>query len=140
MALASGFGAIALLVARLLFGGVLAFSGLNHFMSSDEMTGYAASKGVPAPGFNVIASGTMFVLGGLGIVLGAYPVVSAGMLASVLLVITPAMHDFWAVPEEEMQDEITNFLKNSALIGGSLVFLALGDQAWGFALNVGLWL
>jgi uncharacterized membrane protein YphA (DoxX/SURF4 family) len=62
------------------------------------------------------------------------------MLATVLLVITPAMHDFWAVPDEETEQQVTQFLKNTALFGASLVFLALGGQAWGFAVNLGLWL
>jgi uncharacterized membrane protein YphA (DoxX/SURF4 family) len=140
MAVDAGAGAVALLGARVLFGGVLAFSGLNHFLNTAEMTEYAAAKGVPAAGLGVITSGTMFVLGGLGLALGVYPVVSAGMLATTLLVVTPMMHDFWAVPEEETETELTQFLKNSALFGASLVFLALGDQAWGFAVNVGLWL
>jgi uncharacterized membrane protein YphA (DoxX/SURF4 family) len=140
MAVDAGFGALALLLARILFGGVLAFSGLNHFLNTAEMTEYAAAKGVPAAGLGVVTSGTMFVLGGLGIALGAYPVLSAGALATTFLVVTPAMHDFWAVPEEETETELTQFLKNTALFGGSLAFLALGGQAWGFAVNVGLWL
>jgi hypothetical protein len=50
------------------------------------------------------------------------------------------MHDFWAVPDAETEAEMTQFLKNAALFGASLLFLAVGDQAWGFAVDVGLWL
>jgi uncharacterized membrane protein YphA (DoxX/SURF4 family) len=78
------------------------------------------------------------VLGGLGLLVGAYPVLSAGMLATFFLVVTPVMHDFWAVPESEQQAELTNFLKNAELFGAALVFLALGDLTWGYALGVGL--
>ncbi len=49
------------------------------------------------------------------------------------------MHDFWAVDEAQQDENLTNFLKNAELLGAALVFLALGDQAWGFALNIGLW-
>jgi uncharacterized membrane protein YphA (DoxX/SURF4 family) len=139
MALDTGVGAVALLVARLLFGGVLAFSGLNHFLNTAELAEAAAAKGVPAARLGVVTSGTTFVLGGVGLLLGAYPVLAAGTLATTLLVITPAMHDFWAVPDAETETELTQFLKNTALFGASLVFLALGDQAWGFAVGVGLW-
>jgi uncharacterized membrane protein YphA (DoxX/SURF4 family) len=138
MVVDAGAGAALLLAGRVLFGGLLAFAGLNHFLNGDEMTGYAAAKGVPAPGFGVAASGTMLVLGGLGILLGAYPVLAAGMVATFFVVVTPTMHDFWAAPDEEVEDELTDFLKNAELLGAALVFLALGDLTWGFALGVGL--
>jgi uncharacterized membrane protein YphA (DoxX/SURF4 family) len=138
MTLDAGAGAALLLVGRVLFGGFLAFAGLNHFLNGEEMTQYAAAKGVPAAGLGVATSGAMLVLGGLGIVLGAYPVVSAGMLASFFVAVTPVMHDFWNAPEAELEDELTNFLKNAELFGAALVFLALGDLTWGFALGASL--
>jgi uncharacterized membrane protein YphA (DoxX/SURF4 family) len=140
VALDGGLGAILLLLGRLLFGGFLTFAGLNHFMNAGEMTEYAEAKGVPMAGTGVITSGTMLVLGGLGVLFGVYPVISAGMIATFFVFVTPIMHDFWAVPEEQQQDEMTNFIKNTELLGAALVFMALGDQVWGFSLNVGLWL
>ena len=50
------------------------------------------------------------------------------------------IHDFWAVPDERQEEELTNFLKNAELLGAALVFVALSDQVRGFALNIGLWL
>jgi uncharacterized membrane protein YphA (DoxX/SURF4 family) len=138
MALDAGLGAVFLLVGRVLFGGFLAFAGLNHFLNAGEMTEYAEAKGVPLAGVGVLTTGSMLVLGGLGILLGAYPVLSAGMVATFFLVVTPAMHDFWAVPEDEQEEQLTNFLKNTELLGAALVFLALGDLTWGFALGMGL--
>jgi uncharacterized membrane protein YphA (DoxX/SURF4 family) len=138
MAIDAGLGAILLLIGRVLFGGFLAFAGLNHFLNAGEMARYAKSKGVPAAGFGVVATGAMLVLGGLGLLVGAYPVLSAGAVATFFVVVTPAMHDFWAVPDDQQEEELTNFLKNAELLGAALVFLALGDQVWGFALNVGL--
>ncbi|KPN31144.1 hypothetical protein SY89_01887 [Halolamina pelagica] len=52
------------------------------------------------------------------------------------VVATPLMHDFWNA--EDTQGEMTHFLKNAALLGGSLAFLALGGVDWPLALNVGL--
>ncbi len=124
------------LLARVVFGLVLAFMGLNHFMDVEGMAGYAGAKGVPAPEFGVVASGVMLLLGGLGIAAGAYPVLAAGALATFFAVATPLMHDFWNA--EDTQGEMTHFLKNAALLGGSLAFLALGGVDWPLALNVGL--
>ena len=138
MAIDTGLGAILILVGRLLFGGFLAFQGLNHFMNTDEMAGYAGSKGVPAARFGVIASGILLLLGGLGIILGVYPIIAAGMLAVFFVLVTPVMHDFWAAPEEEQQNEMVNFIKNVELLGASLVFLVLGGETWGYALNIGI--
>ena len=59
---AIGLEPAGLLVTRLLFGGVIAFMGLNHFLQTDEMTGYAQHKGVPAPQLSVIASGAALAL------------------------------------------------------------------------------
>jgi uncharacterized membrane protein YphA (DoxX/SURF4 family) len=128
----------ALLLARVLFGGVLAFMGLNHFMQTDGMTQYATHKGVPAPRLSVLASGAALVLGGLSILLGVLPLVGGAVVAAFLLVSAVLMHDFWAVPEDQQQDEMTQFLKNAALAGGAIAFAAIAGQAWSLSLGVGL--
>ena len=47
------------------------------------------------------------------------------------------MHDFWTVDDPEtQQNEMINFLKNVALLGASLAILALGGQAWPYALSL----
>lgn len=138
MALDAGLAAIFLLVGRILFGGLLAFQGLNHFQNLDGMAGYAEMKGIPAPRFGVVASGVVLVLGGLGIALGVFPTLAAGALAVFFLVVTPTMHDFWAVPEDQKQDEMIQFLKNAELLGASLLFLALGSETWAYAVGIGL--
>jgi uncharacterized membrane protein YphA (DoxX/SURF4 family) len=127
------------LLGRLLFGATLAFMGLNHFMDVDTMAGYAEFKGLPAPRFSVIASGTLLVLGGLGVAAGVYPVVAAGGLAVFLLVSAVTMHDFWSVDDpEEKQNEMTSFLKNLYGAGAALALLAVGGSAWPYAVGAGL--
>ncbi|RXK46651.1 DoxX family protein [Halorientalis pallida] len=129
---------VALLLARVLFGAVLAFMGLTHLLNGEEMVPYAEFKGIPFPGLAVPFSGGLLLFGGLAIALGAYPVVGAGALAAFLLVATPTMHDFWAAAEADQQDEMINFLKNVAMLAGALVFLALGSVEWPYAVGVGL--
>lgn len=131
-----GAAGIFLLLARLLFGFVLGFMGLNHFIDTEAMAGYAEAKGVPAPTLSVVFSGGMLLFGGLGVALGAFPVLAAGALTLFFVVATPKMHDFWNA--EDTQGEMTQFLKNVALLGGSLGFLALGGADWSLALNIGL--
>lgn len=138
MAIDAGLGAIGFLVARVLFGGLLAFQGLNYFQNADAMSGDTQSKGVPAARASVLLSGGMLIFGGLGIVLGVFPTIAAGVVAVFLLVTTPMMHNFWAVPEDQQQAEMTNFIKNVELLGASLVFLVLSSGSWAYALNAGI--
>ncbi|WP_135662965.1 DoxX family protein [Halorhabdus rudnickae] len=137
MAFTGTEGAI-LLAGRVLFGVVLAFMGLNHFQQREAMTGYAEHKGLPAPGFSVIASAVVLIAGGLSIVVGFYPVVGAMAIAGFLLVAAATMHDFWAVPEDQQQDEMTQFLKNVVMAGGALIVAAVASQSWTYSVGVGL--
>ena len=129
---------VAFLLGRVLFGVILAFTGLNQLLNLDGMVPYAEAKGVPAAGLLVPITGVMLLVGGLAVALGVYPVLGAGAIALFLLVTTPVMHDFWAASGEERQSEINSFLKNTAMLGGALVFLALGGVDWPYAVGVGL--
>lgn len=139
MALETTVDGAAFLLGRVLFGGLLAFMGLNHFLQREELTGYAAAKGLPAPGASVLGSGAILILGGLGVVVGAYPAVAAAGLAVFLLSSAVTVHDFWAVDDPEArQQEMTQFLKNAALAGGALTLVAVGGSDWPLSLGLGL--
>ncbi|MBX0325269.1 DoxX family protein [Halomicroarcula sp. F13] len=131
-------GAVVFLLARMLFGGVLAFMGLNHFLNAEQMTPYAEAKGLPAPGLAVYASGGLLVFSGLGIILGVFPALAAGALATFLLVSAVTMHNFWAVPEDQQQDEMTGFLKNVVMAGGALALLAAAGTVWPYSVGISL--
>jgi putative oxidoreductase len=122
------------LLGRILFGSVLAFNGLNHFLDVEAMTEYADSKGVPKPRGAVVLTGGMLLVGGLGTVLGVFPSFSLGAIATFLLVATPIMHDFWAVPNTRTEQEMIHFMKNVTMLGATLVLLALSATAWPYAL------
>ncbi|MFB6169524.1 MAG: DoxX family protein [Haloarculaceae archaeon] len=138
MAFETSAAALAFLVGRLLFGGVLAFMGLNHFQQREEMAGYAEFKGVPAPNVMVPLTGVVLVLGGLSVIVGAYVAVGAVLLAAFLLASAVLMHDFWAASGEDQQTEMTQFLKNVALAGGALALVAVAGSNWPYALGYGL--
>lgn len=113
----AGSSGLAVLLGRVLFGAVVALLGLNHFLNVDQMAGDAEAKGIPAGRLSVVFSGGMLVFGGLGIALGVYPAVAAGAVALFLLVSTPTIHDFRAVPEDQQQSGMTDFLKNVTISG-----------------------
>ena len=116
-------------LARVLFGGLLAFMAINNFRNLDEMIGYAESKGAPNPEITVPFISGSLLFGGLGIAAWKFPRLAAGAAASFLASVTPAMHDFWAIDDEEQkQQERIQFLKNAALFGGALAFLRIGQD------------
>jgi uncharacterized membrane protein YphA (DoxX/SURF4 family) len=113
--------------------------GLNHFLDAESTTGYAEAKGLPAPRLAVFGSGGALLFGGLSVAAGVYPAIGAGALATFLLLATPTMHDFWNFDDpEQVQAEMTNFLKNVALLGTALGFLALAAVEWPYAAGIGL--
>ena len=105
--------------------------GWNHFKRFEGLKSYAASKNVLLPGPAVIVSGAMILLGGLGIILGVYPQFSALLISLFLLVISFKMHNFWTIKDPNMAQqrmiEMTNFMKNIALLGAALMFLMIED-------------
>jgi putative oxidoreductase len=118
----------ALLAGRLIFGGYFLYSGIHHFTNRDMMIGYAKSKGVSSPEIAVLGSGAMLVAGGLSLIAGVKPKLGAALVAAFLAGVTPRMHDFWNVTDEQQRmNEMINFTKNLALMGGAAFAAAVRD-------------
>jgi len=115
------------LIGRILLGGYFLYNGINHFLSLGAMAGYAASKGVPAPEIGVMASGLLLLVAGASILLGMYPMVGIAAAALFLVVVTPMMHDFWAVPADQQLAEMVNFTKNLALLGATVMLVGVPE-------------
>ena len=117
---------ILFLVARLLFGGYFVFNAVNHFTQTSAMTGYAQSKGVPAPKLAVTFTGLLLLIGGVSVLFGIYPILGATALVLFLVPVTFTMHTFWKIEDPQMKmAEKVNFTKNLALVGGALLLLAI---------------
>jgi uncharacterized membrane protein YphA (DoxX/SURF4 family) len=117
---------LALLVGRLLFGGLFVYNGVNHFRNRAAMTAYCAYKHVPAPAAATLLSGAWLLVSGLSIVFGAWPHAGAVMVVVFLLAVTPVIHNFWTVTDDMQRlGEFVNFSKNLALLGAALMSLAI---------------
>jgi putative oxidoreductase len=117
---------VLILIGRIIFGGFFISSGVNHFIGFEMMTQYAKMKGVPFPAFAQGVTGLLLLLGGLSILFGIYPCVGIVMLVTFLLPVSFMMHNFWTLadPQLRMADKV-NFMKNMALLGALLMFLAI---------------
>lgn len=129
---------LAFLIGRVLFGGYFAVSGLNHFMKTEQLAGWAEHKGAPQAELMVYLSGLMLLAGGLGIAAGAYPVVSVALIGVFLAVVTPWFHDFWSLEGEEKEEHMTHFLKNLGLFGAALTLLAADWTVYALGMSLGL--
>ncbi len=125
------------LVGRIIVGVYYLFNALNHFTQLSMMGQYAASKGVPLPEVAVVVTGLLLLVGGLSILTGYKPTIGVVALVAFFLPVTFIMHNFWAEPEQMMQImQMVNFLKNLALLGSALMFLAI-PQPWPKSVRIG---
>lgn len=122
------------ILGRILLGGYFIMNGYIHFKNLESYTGYAQSKGVPMAKVSIIITGIMMLLGGLGILLGAYVQFAIFLLALFLLGTLLKIHTYWKVedPMARMGERI-NFYKNLGLLGTILMLLSI-PTPWVMAL------
>lgn len=123
------------LLGRILYGSVFILYGINHFRGLGMMSGYAASKGVPAPKLAVAGSGVLLLIGGLSVITGYQPTIGLAALVLFFVPVTLMMHAFWKVddPQAKMAESI-NFMKNTGLLGAALMLLSM-PQPWPLSLG-----
>ncbi len=115
-------------VGRVIFGGFFLYSGVNHLKNPKAMTGYTASKNVPAPEQAVLATGALLAAAGASIVLGYKPRLGTAGVVAFLGAVSPIMHDFWnAKDPQQGQNDMIHFSKNMALLGAALALGAVED-------------
>jgi uncharacterized membrane protein YphA (DoxX/SURF4 family) len=121
---------VLVLIGRILFVALFLSSGIAHLTKSGSMVGYAAAKGVPAPRIAVIGSGVLQVVGALMVLLGIWGDLGALLLFVFLVVTAPTMHAFWKETDPQARtSEMTQFFKDIALAGASLLVMALFNFA-----------
>ncbi len=113
------------LLGRLILGGFFVMNAMNHFKMAGMMSGYAASKGVPAPKLAVLGTGLQMLVGGVMLILGWYVWVAALILVLFLVPVAFIMHNFWAVQDQQQRMvEMVQFMKNFAIAGALLMVMA----------------
>lgn len=113
---------ILLVLARTAFGVKFAHDGYNNLVNREEMIGYAESVGVPAPNVLVPAASFGLLVGGVLLALGIAPLLGVAAIAAFLLGVTPQMHDFWNMEDEQRGEEFDRFARNVAFLSGAIAF------------------
>ena len=86
----------------------------------------AAAHGVPLPALAVPLAGIFALVGGLSVAFGYQTRCGAWLLVLFLVPVTWKMHSFWNVPDAEVKQQLTHFMKNIALLGGTLLIAHFG--------------
>lgn len=111
---------VIVLIGRILFSVAFVGAGVGHLQQPDAMAGYAESQGVPQPRVMVILTGIAQIAGVLALVLGVWPDLAALGLAIYVLTTAVVMHPFWKAPEDQQQQEQTQFIKDVSLGGAAI--------------------
>jgi len=110
------------LLGRFLFVAIFLMSGPFHF--TKQLTGYAASQGVPFAPVAVPISGLIAIAGALSILFGYRAKVGAWLF---LVPVSFMMHKFWAVSDPMMaQVQMMMFMKNLSIAGAALLITQFG--------------
>ena len=117
---------VIIFIGRILFVLLFLSSAVGHLTKVDAMTGYARSKGLPAAKAAVIASGVLFGLGGLLVLLGIWADLGALLLFLALIPTAVLMHGFWKERDPQTRQlEQTQFFKDLSLAGAALALFGL---------------
>lgn len=128
--------AVTFLIGRLIFGAFFVYNGLNHFLSYPMFVQYAAAKGVPAADVAVVVAGLLILFGGTSIVLGWRPELGITAIVMFLVAVSFPMHNFWSLTDPAARAaEMGNFMKNTALAGATLMFVAI-PQPWPYSVGM----
>jgi putative oxidoreductase len=123
------------LIGRLIVGIFYIYNAFHHFRDYRMMSGYAGSKGIKAPSLAILDSGALLLIGGLSILTGFLPYIGVIALVVFFLPVSFRMHNFWAIEDPtEKRNQRIQFLKNMALMGSALMFLAI-PTPWPFSLG-----
>src|SRR5881394_1690300 len=86
---------VVFLIGRIIYAYLFLGSAVAHLTKSDEMGGYAATKGIPAAKVMTQITGVQILVGGVMVLLGIWGDLGSLLLALFLLGTSFLMHPFW---------------------------------------------
>ena len=119
------------LLARLMITAIFLSSAvMNKIPQFNAVAEMMAGKGVPQPKILLGGAIAFLILGSLSLILGFRARLGAFLLLVFLAAATYYFHAFWKLPAEEQMPEQIAFMKNLALMGTMVFFMANGAGPW----------
>ncbi len=114
------------IVGRIALASLFLWSGYDMFAHMASQVALMQAYGMPAANLLIWPAGLLELVAAAMLVLGW----KARWAALALIVFTVAstfiFHAYWSVPSDQVWDQLNNFMKNLAIVGGLLVVLAHG--------------
>lgn len=99
----------------------------NKIPNFEQVTGYMAANGVPAPNILLPGAIVFLLVGSASLILGYRARVGAVLLFVFLGLANYYFHDFWTLTDSQaVQMQTIQFLKNLSIMGGLLLVMANG--------------
>lgn len=117
---------IIILIARILLMILFVLSGWAKLTGFDGTVGYMTSLGAPAPMLAAAIAVIMEFVVAILLILGFYTRPLAFLFALFVLGTALLGHPFWNMVDPERSANMTQFLKNMAIMGGLLLLAVSG--------------
>ena len=117
------------LTGRILIALIFVVAGLGKINGFEGTVGYIASKGLPLPQVAAIGAIIVELVGGIMLVLGWKTRWAAAAIFVFTGLAAVIFHDFWAVSQDQVQNEMIQFMKNLAIMGGLIFVIIHGAGA-----------
>lgn len=110
-----------LVLGRFLMSVIFILSGSFKLIQFSGSAAMMAGKGIPMAKLALVITLIIEIGGGLALLTGFRVRHIAPIMALWLVPVTLVFHNFWAYQGADQQNQMANFLKNVAIIGGLLV-------------------
>jgi putative oxidoreductase len=115
-----------LLVGRILIAAIFVSSGIEKFSGLPHTAELIAAKGLPFPDILAVATAALEFGGGVLVIIGWQTRLFALALALFTALAAYFFHDFWNQTGPEHANNMINFMKNIAIIGGFVMLAGAG--------------
>lgn len=117
-------------IGRLLFGIPFAIFGINHFLFLNFYIG-SVSSFIPLGPYTIILTGIFLIMASISIIINRYVRISAILLAIMLFIFIITIHIPGLFNPETWQFALIELLKDTSLMGGSLMIAGMVTEGEG---------
>jgi putative oxidoreductase len=117
---------ILLLIGRILLGWLFFKAGWDKLMNPKGFVGYLTNLKVPSPEFWAWPATLAELVIGAALILGVATRYAALFAVVYLIIATALAHRYWEYPAAQQGNQFNHFVKNLAIIGGSLAVFVTG--------------
>ena len=113
-------------IGRFLIASIFLVSGIAKLTDTPGTVAHMVAMGIPYPDTLAVVAGVAEVLGAIAIAFGFLTRVASVGLILFMIPTTLIFHAFWNAEGAERMQQMVNFMKNLAIIGGLAVLMAQG--------------